>query len=354
LTVGAGKEKSETIAHDAMSWLAKLHLLPFPANFEIAYAYCEGANPELSRAIDGLLAKNGPDAFQMADLHSLHFGPGQGEDAVAELSTRMAAELNGVLNVLTTAGKDHSSFGKTLSKASVQLAGAKANPEALKYMIDQVVAATKLMESRSKTLEQQLLASSREISELQSRLETVKQESLTDQLTGIANRKAFDTEFMARIARVAESNQPLSLVMCDIDHFKKFNDTFGHQTGDQVLKLVANCLAENVKGRDTAARYGGEEFAIILPDTGLSAAAGVANKIRYNVESKKLVKKSTGDILGTITISMGVAQYVPGESAEVFIQRADACLYAAKRTGRNRVVGENDRAALTAAETPAA
>ena len=126
--------------------------------------------------------------------------------------------------------------------------------------------------------------------------------------------------------------------MCDIDHFKKFNDTFGHQTGDQVLRLVANCLSENVKGRDTAARYGGEEFAVILRGAPVDAAVTLADQIRMAVQSKKLVKKSTGDILGTITISIGAAEIGPGDAAASLIQRADACLYAAKNAGRNRVM----------------
>jgi diguanylate cyclase len=140
---------------------------------------------------------------------------------------------------------------------------------------------------------------------------------------------------------------PLCLFMCDIDHFKRFNDTFGHQTGDQVLRLVGGCLAENVKGRDTAARYGGEEFAVVLPHTALDDAVFVANVIRRAVESKKLVKKTTGDILGSISISLGVAQLGPDDDKASLIARADACLYGAKHAGRNRVVSEVDAEAST-------
>ncbi len=122
-----------------------------------------------------------------------------------------------------------------------------------------------------------------------------------------------------------------------------------------MLRLVANCLSENVKGRDTAARYGGEEFVVILPQTALTGAVNLANQIRAKVESKKLVKKSTGDILGTITISAGVTQYDANESTAEFLRRADVCLYAAKRAGRNRVISEADEGALfNASDTVAA
>src|SRR6185312_14274717 len=148
------------------------------------------------------------------------------------------------------------------------------------------------------------------------------------------------SELLNAMADARESGETVALLMCDIDHFKKFNDTWGHQTGDQVLRLVAGCMAENVKGRDTVARFGGEEFAIILRKTSLDNATKLADQIRSYVQSKKLVKKSTGDVLGTITVSIGVAQLDSDDTPVSLIQRADACLYAAKNGGRNRVVNE--------------
>jgi diguanylate cyclase len=152
---------------------------------------------------------------------------------------------------------------------------------------------------------------------------------------------------------VAAHQEPVTLLLCDIDHFKIFNDSWGHQTGDQVLRLVASCLSDNTKGRDTAARYGGEEFAVLLRGTGLEAATRVADQIRQTVETKKLVKKSTGEVLGTITISIGVAQFAPGESADAVIRRADSCLYSAKNHGRNLVIHQDDPR-MAALETSAA
>jgi diguanylate cyclase len=130
--------------------------------------------------------------------------------------------------------------------------------------------------------------------------------------------------------------------MTDIDHFKNFNDTWGHLTGDQVLRLVAMSLKQNVKGQDVAARYGGEEFAVILPNTVLRAALTVGDHIRRAVMSKELMKRSTGQNLGRVTISLGCATAHKGDTAQSLIARADACLYAAKRNGRNRVICETD------------
>jgi diguanylate cyclase len=130
--------------------------------------------------------------------------------------------------------------------------------------------------------------------------------------------------------------------MLDIDHFKSFNDNYGHLTGDQVLRLVGLSLKQTIKGQDITARYGGEEFAVVLPNTALRQALTVADHIRRAVMSRELKKKSTGEILGRVTISVGVSMLQPGDDTDALIERADACLYAAKRAGRNRVICEAD------------
>jgi len=342
-------ERAVTFANNALAWLAQKSIPPTPENFELIYSYYSGDQGDLRRAVDALIG-NGCrfDAGVMGILHQRYFRSANVDHAVAEVGEKITAELDSVLQMLETAGRDHSAYGKTLSKASGEL-GHSNLPESARTLIEQVINATRAMETRSKALELQLQTSSREVGELRERLESVRRESLTDELTGIRNRKAFEIELQESIERCIETGEPLSLMLCDIDHFKNFNDTWGHQTGDQVLRLVANCVSENVKGRDTAARFGGEEFVVILPQTSLADAMSLAEQIRMKVESKKLVKKSTGDILGAITISIGVAQYNPSENAAEFVRRADACMYAAKHGGRNRVASKADGAAQASA-----
>jgi diguanylate cyclase len=178
--------------------------------------------------------------------------------------------------------------------------------------------------------------------QLQHNLEIVRRESLTDPLTTLANRKSFDLAVENFIAQALKNGEPLSLLLIDIDRFKKLNDTFGHITGDQVLRLVSRVLKQNVKGQDVAARYGGEEFVIVLPNTDLQQARRIAENIRRAVMGKELMKLSTGEHLGRITISVGVATLHQDDVAQSFIGRADAGLYAAKRNGRNRVMSEAD------------
>ena len=149
---------------------------------------------------------------------------------------------------------------------------------------------------------------------------------LTDGLTGVANRKCFDQELHAATEDSRASGEPLSLILADLDHFKNFSDTHGHQFGDQVLRLVGRMLHDSVKGKDTAARYGGEEFAIILPETSGGGATAVAENIRKTVASKRLVKEGSDEALGAVTLSLGVTSCHSGEKISNFIERADKAL----------------------------
>ncbi len=131
--------------------------------------------------------------------------------------------------------------------------------------------------------------------------------------------------------------------MFDIDHFKSFNDNYGHLTGDQVLRLVGTSLKQIIKGEEIAARYGGEEFVVVLPATPLLKALSIADHIRRMVMGKELKKKSTGEMLGRVTISVGASLLRAEDDVDSLIERADACLYAAKRNGRNRIICETDK-----------
>ena len=321
-------------------------ITPTPDNFELFYNYASGSNSEVGKVIDTYISERRPFTHSVLDelrRRSLHSA--RAIEAIDTASTNAMATLSAVLEKIEAAGRDAGDYGRTLSRASGEL-GADQSPEELKKFVDTLIAATQAMEERAVTLESELQRSSNEVNALKTQLEDVRKESLTDGLTSVSNRKAFDQEIAAALEEARRTGKPVSLVMCDIDHFKKFNDTWGHQTGDQVLKLVANCLSENVKGRDMVARFGGEEFVIVLRQTSLDDATLLAEQIRGYVQSKHLVKKSSGDVLGLLTVSMGVASSADFDSAASLIQRADVCLYRAKNTGRNRVVNEDEMAEL--------
>ena len=336
------QEREEALAKAALALMGDCDVPPTPDNFELFYVHAAGENATLSLIVGDMISQRLPFTPKvLAELRARVLSRERAAKAMDDVGSGINEMLDVVLGKLEAAGKHAGDYGRTLSEVSGGLGG-DHSPAGLRKLVDGLLDATRAMEERTKTLESELQQSSQQVTELKVQLDDVRKETRIDPLTGIANRKAFDQELQEAIEDAAETGAALALLMCDIDHFKTFNDTWGHQTGDQVLRLVANCLSENVKGRDTAARYGGEEFTVILRQTGLDGALKLANQIRSTVEGKKLVKKSTGDILGRITISIGVAQLSDRDHAEALVQRADTCLYRAKHTGRNRVVGEDE------------
>jgi diguanylate cyclase len=343
-------ERTMAFAEIAFGQIKALRLPASPRHFEIWYIYATGYNPALNQLINETLARNG--TLTQADIDHIYdtcVSPNRFTDRIDRVGTQVMGEIEQVMAMIGAAAGTASHYTENLSNVS-QLLGSTKDGAAIRAIVEGLVHATKEVEETNKSLEARLLASKIEITELQEHLETVRSESLTDPLTSLANRKSFDEAFAAAIETARSRNEPISLMLTDVDHFKKFNDTYGHLTGDQVLRLVAIAAKQNVKGQDIAARYGGEEFAIVLPDTVLRAAITVADQIRRAVMSKELMKRSTGEHLGRVTISIGVATLRPNDTPRSLIERADICLYAAKRNGRNRVISEADpEAAATAA-----
>lgn len=336
-------ERSFSLGERALGYIKYNNSPAVPRNYELWYTYASGHNKALIEAIQEILDKQSTVSSAEAErLYELFLSPNRMSEQVEVVGTQINAEIEEIINMLQSAGQMTGQYGKSLDKVSEEL-GEVNNPTQLKGIIETLVAATTEMASNSRELEQQLENSRSQISELSNSLEAIRAESMTDQLTGIPNRKHFDQTLYEEMSKAAAENEPLCLMLGDIDHFKKFNDTYGHQTGDQVLRLVAHTLKSNVKGRDLAARYGGEEFGVILPATGIANAITVGEKIRRAVMNKELVKKSTNTSLGRVTLSLGISLFRPGEPVEDFINRADACLYSAKAAGRNQVKCETDQ-----------
>lgn len=327
-----------------MAIMAEHGIAPTPLNYEIWYSFSSQSVPPLRVALEEWLQSNEPFTPALAkELHKKFLDQTPSPQIFAEIGERMGAELERLSQSLEEAGRDTSIYGHTLRGAAGVLGG--GDLAGIRSVVENLIVATRHVEQRSRSLEAKLSESNSEVQLLREDIENIRRQSLTDQLTGLANRRAFEDRIIQALDEARSSNAPLCVLMGDIDHFKAFNDTWGHQTGDQVLRLVARCLMENIKGRDTAARYGGEEFSIILPDTELEAAMKLADAIRRSVQSKKVIKRSTGETLGTITMSLGVAMLRPKDSTGGLIERADLALYAAKHSGRNCVRSERDLSA---------
>ncbi|HEY9081628.1 GGDEF domain-containing protein [Magnetovibrio sp.] len=319
------------------------HAVPAsPNNFLVWYTHVAGREPDLSRMIS-ILIDNNQDFTEAVntDLYFKFFSLEEQDQALHETTTRIETELQHILRYVGDAGEGAAEYGRSLASVKGDILGAK-DVEGLKNAVTKVIADTRKMEEINLTLESKLAQSTDEIGQLREDLEDMRREALTDALTGMANRKLFDMELRRHARDAMESGENLSLLMIDIDHFKTFNDTYGHQTGDEVLKLLASTMTKAVKGEDIPARYGGEEFAVILPSTDLDGAVHVAEHVRDRISTKKLVNRATNQNLGRITVSVGAATFEFGEPLSDLIRRADQALYKAKAIGRNRVVSQAD------------
>jgi diguanylate cyclase len=335
-------ERTMAFAEVALGQIRSLRQTAVPRNYEIWYIYATGHNAPLNKIINETLARNGnlteADLEQIYETYLSHI---KATDRIDKVGARVIGEIDDVMSLLTDALGMSANYDASLNGASEKLSAAKT-PDQVKGVVESLLRSTREMRETNKALEERLMLSKNEISNLQQSLEAIRAESLTDPLTGLGNRKYFDRMIATAVQDALATGEPLSLLMFDIDHFKSFNDSYGHLTGDQVLRLVGMSLKQTIKGQDITARYGGEEFAVVLPSTALRQALTVADHIRRAVMAKELKKKSTGEILGRVTISVGVSMLKPGDDPDALIERADACLYAAKRNGRNRVICEVD------------
>ena len=318
--------------------LAALRLAPSPENYRIWYVHLAGEDAALSRALRQIQEAGEPlDEARCAELYERFFIRAAEERAVLLAGKRLndlAIELN---REVSTLSDETARYGSSLKDARERF-GAAPNGDRIRSIVRGMVEETARMQSQAAQVEGNLRASMAEIEGLRRDLQTAWSEARTDGLTSLANRKHFDQALRLAAAQSLEHGSPACLLLSDIDHFKQFNDVYGHVLGDQVLRLVASLLRHNVKGQDLVARYGGEEFAVILPVTRLVDACTLADRLRELVGSRRVQLKDRGQTLGRVTLSIGVAEFAPGERCADWLARADAALYRAKREGRNRVV----------------
>lgn len=349
MTGASAKSQSMKLAEAACKAMASHGVAPTPHNYAVWFTYVGETMPSLREAVDALLAKQTAFTDEInAELYKRYFGTTDDHVDVLETGGRLQAVIDQVSHYLDDHTGEIGNFGQQLNNLSTAI-GRSQPHEKVKALVADLVRETQSMAKRNYTLESRLGRIAGEVSELRENLQQVQREALTDALTGIPNRKFFDARLTEAARESQSENEALSLLIADIDHFKSFNDNFGHQIGDQVLKLVARTLSDSVKGRDTPARFGGEEFAIILPRTDIKQAVIVADQIRNAVMRRRFVGKDTRDDYGGVTLSFGVAQYRSAEDLAEFVRRADAALYHAKREGRNRVSTELQAADLARA-----
>ena len=326
-----------SVARQAVDLMEQHHVWPTPLNFELWAHYVADPSGELAVELGRLILLGEPLTESISeDLAAAYLAKARLNEQIRDAGDQLSKELDSVSRAIQSAQKSNEAYGQTLAGASKGLTEADGVDQ-VRAMVDTLSTATRRVQKENKSLEKRLAESTSEVQRLREHLEQVRRDATTDGLTNLANRRAFDEELARACAEADETGATLTLAVLDIDHFKSFNDTWGHQTGDQVIRYVASVIGRLGATPRFSARYGGEEFAMIFPGEDAGLVEACLQEIREEVASRMLKRRSTNEDLGTVTISAGLASRREGETGSCVMERADEALYASKRTGRNRV-----------------
>ena len=306
-----------------------------PDSYAVWYEYVRGGNPALRAEVDALVGNL--ERLTPATTFELHqkYLTDRSEESVRKAGAGLLELMNNVRTSVEAASSGASEFDASLIAFGENIEAAETSQD-FRQHVDSMRGEVERINRSLNSLTAKLEASHLEVSKLQDELKQAREEAQLDPLSGIMNRRGFEQELFRLCQQSAAQGRPLSLVMVDIDFFKKINDTYGHPFGDLVIRSVGQALSQLTQRKDVAARYGGEEFALLLPDTALSGAREVAERVRSAI-ARGSIKRGNGQAVGNITISSGVAQFIAGEDPHSLIARADRALYASKQGGRNRV-----------------
>ena len=307
-----------------------------PLNFAVWYEFVSGINPSLSEAIENFLSRS----EQLSD------------DVIEKLYSKYVSEcnlvdqrllkediqqlLNKIAQSTAETDKQAHQFGNNLQAYGDNLKKS-LNADNLGSLIQTMSVDTDKMRGSMHNLQSELASSQQQVEKLHLELQRVRGEAMSDPLTGILNRRGFESMSSQIFSDLKKLEKGLCVLMLDIDHFKKVNDTYGHLFGDKVIRTIATTLKSKVRGQDLVARLGGEEFAVLLPETDISGAISVAEHIRQSIERGRIRRANSQEQTTGVTISIGVAVYSNGIDIISLLDQADKALYESKNTGRNKV-----------------
>lgn len=331
------REQSAEILRLILAAMSQHDAAYHPVSYAVWYEYLGELNDSLKVALDERLASNArlTDAM-VQELYERHIVARE-DDKLDRLQGTLEQLLQELARDASAVATQAGEYGASLQRRASQLRAAADEPETLRTLIGALLEETEQLQGSTGRFSVHALARAAEVHTLRSELQEARREALTDPLTGLKNRRAFDLVAQGMLDEAAREQRTLSLVLLDIDHFKRINDAYGHLFGDRVLRAVAGVLSGGIKGRDVATRFGGEEFAVLLPSTDLAGACAVGEQLRAAVERGLIRRGGTQESIGSITVSLGVAEVAPGENLDKLVERADRALYEAKRAGRNSV-----------------
>ncbi len=324
-----------TLANESLRLMQEHGVWPTPLNYELWLHVAGDPEGALAQEIFRLVKAGESITEDISESLATKFiARLKLNDEVRDAGLKLTRELASITEIISEAQKTQKTYSETLEGAKRSMSGVEAST--LQDLVQSLTDATNQVLTHHVQLEGRLTESSREVNRLRKHLDQVRMEAMTDALTNLANRKSFDEALDAH-CEGSETPKSLTLAVIDIDHFKRFNDTWGHQTGDQVLRYVASVLARIGRPPRLAARYGGEEFGLLFPGESAAAVERILNEARQEIASRVLKRRSTNEDLGTVTISAGIAQREFDEDAFDLLDRADKALYLSKNNGRNKV-----------------
>jgi diguanylate cyclase len=330
-------ERSTEYLRQALPLMARQEAALHPVSYAVWYDYVAQRTPALRDAVDQHLKRDGQlDESSTEAIYRKHIAEIDPQTA-QRMTDGFHRVLTGMAESAAQAGDQTARFGSSLTRLSERLGAGTPGHDA--QALSEMLQGTREMSEAMGLLQSRLAQSQEEIAVLREEVRRARHESLLDSLTGLANRRAFDQRLAACLAasEVAGAATMPCLVVSDIDHFKRINDDFGHNFGDQVLRAVGEILKACAPGEGMTARIGGEEFAILLTDVGLPEARTLAEKIRQAVASSRIRRHGAQETLARVTLSLGVTFHRTGEGMREFLERADRAMYASKSGGRDRV-----------------
>lgn len=332
---------AQSLAYKALLLADTYQTPPVPRAYEVWYSYAKGIPEAVAQKINTLIARKGAlDVYDLDQIHLAHLSHSETERKRQELiGDYLDREMEDIIRLVQSHLESSENYSGSLEKSAAQLAPT-SSPAQIKNVVEALLAENRKMRSDSTKLRESLQQTKSQVRQLRTNLAKSREKELRDPMTNLANRRLFEMHLTKEIAEARRSGAPLCLAIADIDHFKRFNDTFGHLVGDDVLRYFAGIFAGAVSGRDLAARFGGEEFALILTGRDPKAAAEVVQGIMTALSTSRLVVSKGKTPIGDLTASFGIALLGPEDDLDGLVQRADDRLYEAKRAGRNRIASD--------------
>lgn len=332
---------AEALAAKALLLADTYQTPPVPKTYHVWYSYAAGVPAAVADKINSLLKKDGTvGTYDIDQVHLEYLSATEQERRYQEaLGGHLDREMAEIAKMVKSHLASSDSYSGSLKQTAKSLTET-STPTQVRAAIEILLSENAKMRAETSKLNECLADSRAQVRRLRSSLEKSREKEMRDPMTNLANRRFFEIRLSREIAEAQANGAPLCLVLLDIDHFKKVNDTHGHIVGDDVLRYFATILMNNVKGRDLAARYGGEEFALVLPATRIPQARALCSHIMEQLEKSRLVISHGKQPIGRLTASFGIAQFRSGDDSEGLVTRADEKLYEAKNTGRNRIAAE--------------